>query len=51
MNQTHYLFKRLKRFGLSIALSLSAVASTTGAALAQEINFGIIATDSANFQR
>lgn len=51
MNQPQHLFNRLKRFGLSLSLSFAAVAGAAGHATAQEINFGIIATDSANVQR
>ena len=51
MNSTQHLFKQLKRFGLAMALGVAAVANNAGLALAQEINFGIIATDSANVQR
>ncbi|NDG35873.1 MAG: phosphate/phosphite/phosphonate ABC transporter substrate-binding protein, partial [Betaproteobacteria bacterium] len=43
--------KQLKRLGLSLAFSVTALASVTGSANAQEINFGIIATDAANVQR
>ncbi len=51
MNQTFSPMKQLKRLGLSLAFSVTALASVTGSANAQEINFGIIATDAANVQR